>query len=249
MKSWAPELYALLHRGHPGDLAYYAQICSDSERVLELGCGYGRVAWALAQAGHEVVGLDRDEQLLALARRSAPEPPELAGRVSWVAADMCDFQLEGRFERVLIVFNTLCCLLSVERVAACLASARRHLSPNGAIVLDVYNADPMHEHAPADGPDDPQLLIALEHDGGMLDVYEQSDFQPSIQRLDTSYHFVPRNGGTPFVHTIAQRYLLLAELETLVREAGLQVNQLHGGFAGEPLDDDAEHIVLLATLR
>jgi SAM-dependent methyltransferase len=43
------------------------------ERVLDLGCGTGHQAAALAEAGAQVVGVDRDEQMLEVARAAHPE--------------------------------------------------------------------------------------------------------------------------------------------------------------------------------
>jgi SAM-dependent methyltransferase len=58
--------------------------------VLELGCGTGRVALHLARRGHEVVGLDRDAELLAvLAARGIGLP------VSALEADARSFKLES----------------------------------------------------------------------------------------------------------------------------------------------------------
>lgn len=50
-------------------------------RVLDAGCGTGRVAVELAARGHDVVGVDRDPDLLAAARRKAPD-------LAWVEADL-----------------------------------------------------------------------------------------------------------------------------------------------------------------
>src|SRR5690606_33465644 len=50
-------------------------------RVLDAGCGTGRVAVELARRGHDVVGVDLDPSMLAVARREAPH-------LSWVEADL-----------------------------------------------------------------------------------------------------------------------------------------------------------------
>ena len=66
MPSYDPELYALLHRGTPGDEAFYVEHCR-GQRVLELGAGYGRLMPALADVASEYVGLERDPGMLRLA--------------------------------------------------------------------------------------------------------------------------------------------------------------------------------------
>lgn len=50
-------------------------------RVLDAGCGTGRVAIELAARGYEVVGVDLDAGMLAAARAKAPH-------LVWVAADL-----------------------------------------------------------------------------------------------------------------------------------------------------------------
>ena len=60
-----PELYHLLHRGNPGDLRWYRQRCAGAQRILELGCGDGRLLVPLAQDGAQVVGVDASEAMLA----------------------------------------------------------------------------------------------------------------------------------------------------------------------------------------
>ncbi|MFN3260218.1 MAG: magnesium protoporphyrin IX methyltransferase [Pikeienuella sp.] len=67
-------------------------------RVLDAGCGAGQMAIELAQRGAEVVATDISPSLLDVARRRTP--PELEGRIEFVAGDMLDPYL-GRFDHVM----------------------------------------------------------------------------------------------------------------------------------------------------
>ncbi|MGH3030653.1 MAG: class I SAM-dependent methyltransferase [Gaiellaceae bacterium] len=53
-------------------------------RVLELGCGDGRLTWRYAGSTEEVLGIDPDEEAIASARASTPS--ELRGRVGFDVA-------------------------------------------------------------------------------------------------------------------------------------------------------------------
>ena len=55
------------------------------QRVLDAGCGTGRVAIELAVRGYEVVGLDLDDSMLDAARTKAPE-------LTWVRADLATLE-------------------------------------------------------------------------------------------------------------------------------------------------------------
>ena len=71
-----------------------------SGRVLDAGCGTGRVAIELARRGHDVVGLDLDPAMLAAARRKAPDLP-------WIEGDLATARLGERFDVVALAGNVL----------------------------------------------------------------------------------------------------------------------------------------------
>jgi SAM-dependent methyltransferase len=100
-------------------------------RVLDAGCGTGRVAIELARRGYEVHGVDRDPQMLAVARRKAPDVP-------FLLADLADPALAERlaqqpFDLVVLAGNVLCFLApgTLPAVAETVAAA---LVPGGRFV-------------------------------------------------------------------------------------------------------------------
>lgn len=94
--------------------------------VLDMGCGTGRVGIELARRGIEVVGVDPDGGMLAVARRLAPD-------VTWVEADGATADLARTFDVVLMAGNVPLFTTASNRpglVAAC----ARHLCPDGVLV-------------------------------------------------------------------------------------------------------------------
>ena len=65
-------------------------------RVLEVGCGDGRLTWLYAPRAVSVLGLDPDEEQIALAQ--ANTPPELADRVRFEAAEVEDLSKTATFD-------------------------------------------------------------------------------------------------------------------------------------------------------
>lgn len=103
--------------------------------VLDIGAGTGRVALALARAGHEVVALDRQPELLqALAERAA----DAGLAVQTAVADAAGFRLEGRtFALVIVPMQTVQLLDGPAARAGMLASVRRHLRPGGRLAMAI----------------------------------------------------------------------------------------------------------------
>jgi len=249
MASYDPLLYALVHTGTPGDLGFYRRQCAGAERVLELGCGYGRLVAELAGAGHEVVGLDRDVGLLELAEsRLDSLRAEVADRITLTQGDMRAFALGEAFDRIVIPHSGLYCLLTEADVEACLRCVALHLAPGGRLVLDAYAADGFHEEClPEDYPED-QLdevaLIAL--DRVVYDVYERSVWDRDAQRMVATYVHVPDRGGRAIEYAIEQRYLLRGQLETLLERVGLTPLSIHGDFEGGDYDAESDLIAVVA---
>ncbi len=140
-----------------GDVAFYRGLAEEvGGAVLELACGTGRVAIALAEAGLAVTGLDRSEPMLAVAREKvANADPEVAGRVDLVLGDMTAFDLGRRFGLAVIAFRSFQSLLNPELQSDCLRAIHAHLEPGGRLALNLFDplldkcapGSPPFEHA------------------------------------------------------------------------------------------------------
>ena len=241
------ELYALTHRGNPGDIAFYRDVCRGAKSVLELGSGSGRLLTALASEKQRLVGLELDPELLALAKRNLRALP-LAKRqaVRVLSADMRDFDLPQRFERVLLPYNALYCLLGKRAALACFRAAHRALQPGGTLALDVWNAEPFQQSPARNGADDPEPIVSLQHAGRTWDVFERSRVRRVQQRLDVTYTYVPRQAGRVCRISIAQRYFLAAEISELLERAGFVVEARYGDFSGRRFSARSAQLIVLA---
>jgi 2-polyprenyl-3-methyl-5-hydroxy-6-metoxy-1,4-benzoquinol methylase len=95
-------------------------------RVLDAGCGMGRVAAELARRGIEAAGADLDDDLLAVARRRWPD-------MQWIHADLATGDLDGPYDVVVMAGNVLLFARPQDR-AAIVANLAAHLAPGGRLV-------------------------------------------------------------------------------------------------------------------
>lgn len=94
--------------------------------VLDAGCGTGRVAIELHRRGIDVVGVDLDPDLVALAQAKAPD-------VRWEVADLATMRLGRTFQVVAMPGNVMVFCRSDQRHAV-LASCAAHLDDDGVVV-------------------------------------------------------------------------------------------------------------------
>ena len=95
--------------------------------VLDAGCGTGRVGIELARRGLEVVGVDADPGMLAVARGKAPE-------LEWLEADLSALDLGGRrFDAVVMAGNVMIFVVPGSE-GAVLTRAAAHLRTSGLVV-------------------------------------------------------------------------------------------------------------------
>ena len=117
-------------------------------RVLELGCGTGRVSLDLAAAGHRVTGLDRDPRFTAELRRRAAAQNLGSGAV---VGDVRTFGLRRRFDLVLAAMQLLQLLPTADERIGVLERARAHLRAGGvfaAALLDLTGEVTGDEYQP-----------------------------------------------------------------------------------------------------
>lgn len=235
-------LYRLVHRGSPGDETFYERVCRDADSILVLACGWGRMLPTLGAPGRKLAAVERDPELLKMAR------DELSDDIQLIESDMVSFDAGGQFQRILVPHNGLWALENEEEVLECFRRVREHLVPGGLLVFDTASLDGFHGAMSAEETTDLDHVVTVDApDGETFDVYERRQWEPESQRLVVSYAYVPRSGGPDMEGTVLHHYLLRPQVEQLLGLSGLKVERIEGGFSGEPWSPEAPHLVVTAT--
>jgi SAM-dependent methyltransferase len=124
-----------------GEAALVRQLVEPPARVLDAGCGTGRIAVRLDELGYDVVGVDVDVSMLAVARAEAPG-------LDWRAADLASFDLGETFDLVLLAGNIVP-LLEPGTLSAVAARLAAHTAVGGRVVCG-FGLDAAH--LPGDCP-------------------------------------------------------------------------------------------------
>ena len=117
------------------DVAFWAQqVRARGQRVLELGCGTGRITRGLLEAGLDVVAVDRSAPMLAELRRK----PWLVPSLSLVRADLHALPLGPAFDVVLAPYSLCTGWLDDADWEAALGGIGAALRPGGWLLIDCF---------------------------------------------------------------------------------------------------------------
>jgi SAM-dependent methyltransferase len=147
---YAARFRAIAARGGDvhGEATFLAGLVPPPARVLDAGCGTGRIAVRLDELGYDVVGVDVDASMLEVARAEAPT-------LDWRPGDLASFDLGETFDAVLVAGNTIP-LLEEGTLDAALRRLGAHLDPGGLLVCG-FGLDAAH--LPGDCPPTPLAVV------------------------------------------------------------------------------------------
>ena len=219
-------------------------------RVLEVGCGTGRVLIPVARAGCEIAGIDASRAMLTrCAEKLQAESQPVRTRVTLREGDARTFDLGREFALVTAPFRIVQHLISVDDQLRFLAAARRHLAPGGRLVFDVFNpsframvaagGDEREDTPPTALPDGRSFRRAVR--------VPRVRWVEQVSEIEIAYDVTESTGETRrVVQAFDMRWFLRAELEHLLARAGFRLLDVFGDFARAPLADDAPEIVIRA---
>jgi ubiquinone/menaquinone biosynthesis C-methylase UbiE len=135
--SYAARIAAMAATGQDmhGEATFCSAIVTRPARILDAGCGTGRVAIRLNELGYDCVGVDFDESMLGEATHAAAD-------MRWLVGDLATLELGERFDLIVAAGNVIP-LLAVDTLDAAVANLARHLQPTGALVTG-FGLDSAH---------------------------------------------------------------------------------------------------------
>jgi SAM-dependent methyltransferase len=233
------------------DVAFYTErALKFGGSVLELGCGTGRIAVPLAEAGLQITGLDISPRMLERAeQKRSTLPPDRRSLLRLVPGDMTNFDLHQQFPLIIIPFRPFQHLMTVPEQLQCLDCVRRHLSIGGRLIMDFFQTDAARMHDPSFL--EPHFVAEYEMSGGRKVRLTEciAAFHRAEQRNDVEMAFeVTTADGRVERHVFAFtfRYFFRYEVEHLLARSGFKITELFGDFDGSPLIDDSPEMIFVA---
>ena len=212
-------------------------------RVLELGCGTGRVTFPLAAAGVSIVGIDRSAEML---QRAHARKRRLRTKrsIHLVRGDIRHLPFEpGAFPLIIAPYGILQSLLRERDLAATLEAVQNRLAPGGVFGLELVADLPAWREY-----NNRVTLRGRRRNGARITLTEsvRQDRKRKLTLFDQVYEERNRGRVNRKQFTLTFRTLTVHQMASRLQKAGFDAITLLGDYRGAPWDLRAEAWILLA---
>ena len=217
-------------------------------KILELGCGTGRVTLPIARIGARIVGIDRSAEMLSHARRRASRARINNGHLSLLRADIrsLPFRKSARFDLVMAPYGILQSLVRESDLTATLASVAGVLSMRGVFGLDLVPDLPVWKEYQN------QVRFRGPRRGGKSRITLVESVRQDRERGLTIFdqQYIERQGRERRVRefSLVFRTISVPQMAQRLERAGFRVTALLGDYGGRPWDPRADVWLILAEL-
>jgi ubiquinone/menaquinone biosynthesis C-methylase UbiE len=203
-------------------------------RVLDLGCGTGRLALRMAAAGHTVTGVDPARSSLDAARAKPG-----ADQVRWMEGTS-QVLPDASFDTAIMTSHVAQFLVSDTDLAQALADLRRALAGGGRLTFDTR--DPAARGWERWSPAESRRSASLP-DGRTVSLFTDVDaVADGVVSFSIRYEF---SDGQSRLSTGDLRFRTEPELRSALADAGFAIEKLYGGWNRDPVGhEDGEFLVI-----
>lgn len=222
--------------GWARDDEYFLAVASESglARVLDLGCGTGRLTLAMAAAGHSVTGVDPATASIEAARRKPG-----AERVTWIVGTSAE--LEGSFDVAVLTSHVAQFLVTDEEWDRTFADVQRALAPAGRLAFDTR--DPLDRTWEQWNPVDSRRAVEMP-DGSVVEMWtEVTAVRDGLVDFTIHYQFPDAD---ELVSTATLRFRSEAEIRGSLQALGFTVETVYGGWGREPVGQGDGELLVIA---
>ncbi len=228
------------------DVKFYMELAEEQgDKILEIGCGTGRITLPLLEAGYMVTAVDSASNFLEKIKKKTRENH----KVRLINSDMRDLNLNEKFSLIIFSYSTFQYLLTKQEQESVLNNIRQMLSSSGKLVFDISPFT-------ASGTDQLEYYPFYTHRNekinAMVTMFTsyRIDTKNRVQYWTDRYEIRYDVGGSKtFIHSLALRRIEILEFTDMLQRFGFKIDKILGGFNNEEVTEDSSNWVFLIGLQ
>ena len=207
--------------------------------LADLGCGTGELTLMLSQAGYDVIGIDRSEEMLSVLREKADELG-MTGRVLLLKQDLLNLDLYGTIRAAVSTFDTYNHIGPLENFEKAIANAAFFMEKDGVFLFDL-NTPYKHAEVLAEQTFDLDAEDAVCH--------WTNHYHKSSGRVDICIRIHDKETGEDWQEDFCEYSYPLPTVEALLDKYGFTVARVADGEDFGPVRPDSQRWIITAVKR
>lgn len=242
-------LYDSEHHDKTEDLGFYESLADElGDPILVIGSGTGRVVLHLADAGHTVHGIEREDAMQERAEAKREALPHLRQNATLHSGDALKLKLDERFKLVILPYNTFMHFLTLDAQKAILKRIRSWLADGGKLVIDLPSAGDAFAGSDTDALTLERTFIDLDT-GSLVMQQSVSRLDRVTQIMDVTWIYDAVGTDGVLRRTVAPtriRYCFYGEMILLLESCGFKLKEVYGDFDESEFEDGAPRMIVVA---
>jgi len=217
----------------------------DAKNLLELACGTGTHSLLLEKYSYKIIATDYSPAMLERAKAKANQANS---SIDFRQQDMLSLNVPERpFDVILCLFDSIGYVSTNENISKVLSDIRNHLSSDGIFIFEFWHAGAMLKSY-----DPVRVRRFPTATGEVVRISETDiDYQEQLCHVAYSIYELNKKGSyNQLQETQTNRFFLLKEMESFLKNSGLIPLKWFSGFQdNELINDETWHIVAVAKKR
>ena len=207
--------------------------------LADLGCGTGELTLMLSQAGYDVIGIDRSEEMLSVLREKADELG-MMGLVLLLKQDLLHLDLYGTIRAAVSTFDTYNHIGPLENFEKAIANAAFFMEKDGVFLFDL-NTPYKHAEVLAEQTFDLDAEDAVCH--------WTNHYHKDSGRVDICIRIHDKETGEDWQGDFCEYSYPLPTVEALLDKYGFTVARVADGEDFGPVRPDSQRWIITAVKR
>lgn len=214
------------------------EVLPEAKNILDLGCGTGMHDVEFAKHGFSILGIDRSENMIAIAKKNESD------QLRFCCCDAVELSTEEQFDSVVSLFHAISYFTETEALAQCIRNVSNVLVPGGIFLFDFW-------YGPAVLKQRPERRVRLMQD----DLFQiERIATPAIDCtrhvVEVTYDITSKDCRTGEKHSFREvhpmRYFFEAELIKLLTDAGFQKITFEQFLTGNTISENTWGVCCIA---
>ena len=204
--------------------------------LADFGCGTGDLTLMLSQAGYDVIGIDRSEEMLSVLREKADELG-LTGKILLLRQDLTQLDLYGTIRAAVSTFDTYNHIGPLDRFVKALHNAAFFMEKDGVFVFDL-NTPYKHRWVLAG------QTFSFEEENASCRWSNR--YEEGCGRVDISLDLDDHETGEHFHEEFSEYSYELETVTALLAQCGFAVARVADGEDFGPVRADSQRLIITA---